>query len=193
MQIIAVKEERDSNEFKWKQTLRQLQEECTDLKYLLDSKDQRIKKLDAEVTKLKMGMQNALEKIYLPSQDQIVEGLSYFNERQSTNLVQGHEQTMELTSTVQKTTTEGQYSTAVGGSSNAVHQGLHYQETMMVDQNQWAMEMRKADERCEQFSHIIEELQMKLSDEEHYTEELKHKIKIRDEEILRLHDLYTPA
>ena len=90
-QIIKVKEEKDSAEYRWKQSLRQLQEECHDLKYLLDAKDQRIRKADAENVKLKVGMQNALEKIYMPSQDQIVEGLSYFNERVNTNMLQGHE------------------------------------------------------------------------------------------------------
>jgi hypothetical protein len=49
--------------------LRQLQEECHDLKYLLDSKDQRIRKAEQEIVQLKSAMQGALEKIYNPSQD----------------------------------------------------------------------------------------------------------------------------
>lgn len=90
-EIIQVKEERDSCELKWKQALRQLQEECQDLKFLVDSKDMRIKKIDVENIKLKSQMQKALEKIYLPSQDQIVEGLSTFNENDGNNLLQGYE------------------------------------------------------------------------------------------------------
>jgi|TARA_B110000285_G_C14946374_1_gene524526 hypothetical protein len=51
----------------------------------------RIKKIDVENIKLKSQMQKALEKIYLPSQDQIVEGLSTFNENDGNNLLQGYE------------------------------------------------------------------------------------------------------
>ena len=65
--IIQTKEERDSCDLKWKTALRQLQEECQDLKFLVDSKDQRIKKVDVENVKLKTQMQKALEKIYYPS------------------------------------------------------------------------------------------------------------------------------
>ena len=64
---------------------------------------------------------------------------------------------------------------------------------MLVDQNQWALEVRKADERCEQYHQMLGQLQLKLQQEEQFTSELTGKIKIRDDEILRLHDLYTPA
>jgi hypothetical protein len=36
-------------------------------------------------------MQKTLEKIYLPSQDQIVDGLSSFNENDGNNMLQGYE------------------------------------------------------------------------------------------------------
>jgi hypothetical protein len=80
LDIIQVKEERDNNDLKWKNSLRLLQEENRDFKFLIDSKDSRIRKLDVECTKLKAQMQKTLEKIYAPGQDQIVEGLSQFNE-----------------------------------------------------------------------------------------------------------------
>ena len=67
--VIQTKEERDACDIKWKTALRQLQEECQDLKFLVDSKDQRISKVDHENVKLKTQMQKALEKIYYPSQD----------------------------------------------------------------------------------------------------------------------------
>lgn len=80
LEVIQTKEERDACELKWKQALRSLQDECQDLRFLVESKDQRIKKIDHENVKLKTQMQKALDKIYLPSQDQIVEGLSQFND-----------------------------------------------------------------------------------------------------------------
>jgi hypothetical protein len=58
---------------------------------LVDSKDLRIKKVDSENVKLKAQMQKTLEKIYLPSQDQIVDGLSSFNENDGNNMLQGYE------------------------------------------------------------------------------------------------------
>ena len=65
--VITVKEERDSCELRWKQALRTLQDECQDLRYLVDSKDQRIRNLEEEGVKLKSQMQKTLERIYLPS------------------------------------------------------------------------------------------------------------------------------
>ena len=50
--------------------------------------------------------------------------------------------------------------------------------------------MRKADERCQTYHNAILELQQKLESETHFTVELTQKIKIRDDEILRLHDMY---
>lgn len=37
----------------WRNTLRQLQDECQDLKFLVESKDQRIRNLEQEQVKLK--------------------------------------------------------------------------------------------------------------------------------------------
>jgi hypothetical protein len=67
------------------------------------------------------------------------------------------------------------------------------QNTTLVDQNQWANEVRKADERCVEYQTILTELQAKLNHESKYTVELSQKIKVRDSEILRLHELYMPA
>ena len=64
---------------------------------------------------------------------------------------------------------------------------------MLVGQNQWAADLRKADERCEHFTQVIDELQQKIIEEQQFSNDLSDKIKVRDEEILRLHDLYTPA
>lgn len=116
LDLIQIKEERESNETKWKNALRQLQEENKDLKFLIDSKDHRLRKLDQEVTKMKAQIQKNLEKIYSPSQDQIVEGLSQFNEEQ-TNMIKGHEQNIEMSSLLQKVQFQD--------GSGAVNHGLH--------------------------------------------------------------------
>lgn len=53
--------------------------------------------------------------------------------------------------------------------------------------------MRKADERCQVYHQQILELQNRLLSEQHFSEELTNKIKVRDDEILRLHDMYQPG
>ena len=40
---------------------------------------------------------------------------------------------------------------------------------------------------------MLQQLQQRLVDEQNYTKDLIQKMKVRDDEILRLHDLYTPA
>jgi len=76
---------------------------------------------------------------------------------------------------------------------SAINAGLQMQETVLADQNQWAQEVRKADERCEQYHQMLGSLQQKITEEEQFTAELTSKIKVRDDEILRLHDLYQPV
>ena len=41
---------------------------------------------------------------------------------------------------------------------NAAISGLQVQDTILVDQNQWAQEVRKADERCQTYHQSILEL-----------------------------------
>ena len=89
-------------------------------------------------------MQSTLDKIYLPGQDRILDGLSQFNEDGGNNLLQGHEQSMEMSHIVQKD------SFGAENGANAIASGLQVQENLLVDQNQWAAEVRKADERGEQ-------------------------------------------
>ena len=55
-EIILVKEERDNQEIQWKTALRSLQEECQDLKFLVDSKDTRLRKMDSENCRLRSDM-----------------------------------------------------------------------------------------------------------------------------------------
>lgn len=93
---------------------------------------------------------------------------------------------MELTSTVQK-------NNGMGGDMDAAAIGLQVQENLLGQQSQWAQEMRKADDRCEQLNQILHQMQQRLAAEQKFVQELEGKIKVRDEEILRLHDLYTPV
>ena len=100
-------------------------------------------------------MQKTLDRIYLPSQDKIVEGLSKFNEEDQHNLLQGQEQSIELSKALQKD--ENAINTI-----SAVASGHQIQNTTLADQNQWAQEVRRADERCVEYQNMLTELQAKL-------------------------------
>lgn len=53
--------------------------------------------------------------------------------------------------------------------------------------------MRRADERCEQLNQVVLEMQKRIVEDEKIVKDLEAKIKVRDDEILRLHDLYMPV
>ena len=67
------------------------------------------------------------------------------------------------------------------------------QENRLDERAQWASEVSKADERLNQMSQVLGVLQQRLEQEQSYGKTLVEKIRVRDEEILRLHDMYMPA
>lgn len=64
---------------------------------------------------------------------------------------------MEVTNTLQKVNLmDGE---AGPSGFNAVAMGLQVQENVLGQQNQWAQELRKADDRCEQLNQILNQMQ----------------------------------
>lgn len=76
-------------ELKWKSSMRQLQNECQDLRFLVDQKDLRISKGETELTKLKTKMDKVLTKIYMPSSDEVIDGLATDISEKNTNVMRG--------------------------------------------------------------------------------------------------------
>ncbi len=74
--VIKTREELEQLDLKWKSAMRQLQNECQDLRFLVDQKDIKIKKLDQELTKMKGKHEKILQKIYMSNQDEVIEGLA---------------------------------------------------------------------------------------------------------------------
>ena len=72
---------------------------------------------------------------------------------------------MEISSTLQK-------SQLMQGGPNAAQEAHRVQQTILVDQNQWASEVRKSDERCEQYVQMLQQIQLKLVEEQNYTKDL---------------------
>ena len=71
--------------------------------------------------------------------------------------------------------------------------GVGEQEGRLDERAQWAAETRRADERCEQMNVALHQMQARLEHEVNVARSLGEKIKVRDEEILRLHNLHMPA
>ena len=61
--------------------------EVQDLRFLLTQKDSSIAKLDQENAKLRQKLDRVMEKLYMPSQDQIVGGLT--SEGKLHNVIKG--------------------------------------------------------------------------------------------------------
>jgi DNA repair exonuclease SbcCD ATPase subunit len=74
------------------------------LRFLVEQKDLRIKKNESELTKLKSKLDKALSKIYMPSQDEVIEGLSHKENAldQQHNILRGHEQRFDMTHPLSK-------------------------------------------------------------------------------------------
>ena len=86
-QLIGSKEHADGAELKWKSQARQTMNEVQDLRFLLTQKDATISKLDQENAKLRQKLDRVMEKLYMPSQDQIVGGLT--SEGKVHNVIKG--------------------------------------------------------------------------------------------------------
>jgi hypothetical protein len=69
------------------------------LRFLLEAKDAKVHALDRELAKMRSKMEKTLSKLYLPSQDEVIEGLNPGVEGNDINLmarVGGHQQDYEL-------------------------------------------------------------------------------------------------
>ena len=67
LEIITAREEKESVDLKWKAANRQLQNEVRDLRFLVESKDSKIKALDREIAKMRSKLEKTMSKMYLPS------------------------------------------------------------------------------------------------------------------------------
>ena len=47
-----------------------------DLRFLVESKDSKIKALDREIAKMRTKLEKTMSKMYLPSQDEVIEDLA---------------------------------------------------------------------------------------------------------------------
>jgi predicted RNase H-like nuclease (RuvC/YqgF family) len=76
LDVILAREQSEEVDLKWKAANRQLQNEVRDLRFLVDAKDTKVRTLDKQLAKMRAKFEKTLSKMYLPSQDEVVEGLA---------------------------------------------------------------------------------------------------------------------
>ena len=136
-------------------------------------------------------IERTLAKMYLPSQDEIVEGLAGdILERGELNIMAragGHQQDFELSHPQEGMSHD--ISAAGGGFlaqavDNSAVKGS-------VEQNKkWADELAKADERGNRFRLQMEEAQRRKTEVEDKLQHVEKQVLVREEEIKRLIKLY---
>lgn len=118
-----------------------------DLRFLVESKDSKIKALDRELAKMRGKLEKTLSKMYLPSQDEVVEGLAGdILERGELNIMAkagGHQQEFEMSHPVN----------AGGDMSDDGIIGMDEvaQPGSAEANKKWLQELAKADERGNRF------------------------------------------
>lgn len=133
-----------------KSTLRQASNEASDLSFLNQQKDARIAALESELLKMRQKLDKVQSKLYMPSQDQIIGGMN--SAGQPHNIIRGAAQNFEMNRPLEH---------------NFDGEGEESPHTTNMRDQEWAIELRKADERsheirlrCEDFvkkNQILEE------------------------------------
>ena len=180
MQLIQRKEALEQVELRWKSTLRQAQSEATDLGFLNKQKDARIKELESEVLRMKQKLEKVLSKLYMPGQDQIIGGMS--SNGLPHNVIRGAQQTLEMNHGVNMDGVEGEEE-----QSNHNHGAS---QELRAREQEWANELRRADERSHEVRQRCEDLKKANSELEARCKAQEQQIETRDVEILRLGGLY---
>jgi predicted RNase H-like nuclease (RuvC/YqgF family) len=88
MDIIAAKEAVDKTELSLKGQLRTLQNENQDLRFVVDQKDIKTAKLNRQIAGLKAKLDESLQKLYHPFQDEVIQGLNLVKDQEH-NIIKG--------------------------------------------------------------------------------------------------------
>lgn len=67
LDIIQANENSEKVDLRWKAANRQLQNESRDLRFLVETKDAKIRALDREIAKMRGKLEKTLSKMYMPS------------------------------------------------------------------------------------------------------------------------------
>jgi hypothetical protein len=140
-----------------------------DLRFLLDAKDSKIKALDRELSKMRAKLEKTLSKMYLPSQDEVVEGLAGdILERGELNLmarVGGHQQDFQLNHAVNQAGVDMSGLNMDGGVVEPSRGGAGNKDFAEINKK-FLQDLTEADERANRFRHQLDEAQKRKSEVE---------------------------
>ena len=129
---------------------------------------------------MKQKLEKVLSKLYMPGQDQIIGGMS--SNGLPHNVIRGAQQTLEMNHGVNMDGVEGEEE-----QSNHNHGAS---QELRAREQEWANELRRADERSHEVRQRCEDLKKANSELEARCKAQEQQIETRDVEILRLGGLY---
>ena len=103
--------------------------------------------MDQELTKMRSKLDKVLTKTYMPSQDEVIEGLAV--DIKEHNILNGTQQEFEITHPLAKQYND--ISDVMRGDNSFVHERNNHREEISKRNKEWAEELSKADERSEFF------------------------------------------
>jgi centrosomal protein CEP135 len=156
--LMRVKEDCDSRENAWRASVKKLESECEDLKYLVARAKEDMNDLEQQNLDLRTRLDNAMSKSYLPSTNKGIEPKA----RREANTI-GHTQAFEIARTLKP------------GSL----------EMGRVD-NEWVGELRQADERNQRLQDQLSKLSREKTSLEEQLVYMKDQVRRRDAELERV-------
>ena len=168
MEIIKIKEEYSTKESNWRTSVTTLEENKTDLKFVIELKDTKIRELEKECMNLKEKLNQTLAKIYCPSQNEL-------NKRPKGTPIEPANLVLQSQKFYVSKPLEGQELPSIPKESA-----------------QWLEELKKADERTQKYRKDVEDLNKKLKNLEIEKTDYIAKMENRENEIKRLQELYSP-
>lgn len=196
LKLIEYREQVDGSDLKWKASYRQSQNEVQDLRFLLTQKENSIRSLDTENVALRTKLDKVMEKLYLPSTDQIIGGLN--SDGKVHNVLRGAQAQFEVSANlvagvppVNSSMGHDAGASDMGeGESSLQHSSPARNQNVGIREQEWANELRRADERANEIRHKYEDLMVSHANLEAQVKRSAEQVEVRDNEILRLGGLF---
>ena len=138
---------------------------------------------------MRQKLDRVMEKLYMPSQDQIIGGLN--SDGKLHNVLRGATQGFQLSQNL-AASGANMDNEMDGEGDESVHNTQRNAQNrgMSIKDQEWAQELRRADERANELRHKYEDLVQQHLALEEKMGSLNGAIEVRDSEILRLGKLY---
>ena len=169
LELMHLKEETDAADNKWRASVKRLEGELTDLRFLLETAKQKQKKTEVECAQTRDRLESLQSRTYVPSAQKGVK--DPLLPRGETN-VGGRAQAFETSGPLEA---PGRSSSGAPGRAKA--------------NEEWASELREADERSRRFQEEAEKWSQLKTASDQAISRLQEQVSNRDQEIIRLSEL----